>query len=455
MSPWPPHPALIRREHLRSPGWKQHLNQPNGSNLQHDMVESGAPSSPLDCEDALCRGNSCLLMRGLGLSWDDLHQLRCSECRVCSSTTRQPPAPTRRPRLLPTLRSNTGRAQALVAAACTRPCLNSTCGDLYLHGLNCNEVSALGSGCGCHSCCSRLGFSFPALIMSRYEERDKRYERAQRQARLGGFSPGLTRGVFGLTSRCHPALPSPNASNVERGEHIRKVVVENYVEAVRQELLLVVERNLPHVLFDDDVVLTTTRSALVAYLDRTTSRFDLVPLGGCIYGKPTFFEFMCSHATWLTPHAAKQMLALTDEAFCETFAFGMDRIMWRQLCWHRRVRCAPWLHLAEVYEATTTGGAKWKPFHDRMKILRNQSSSWESVRVTWGNNQDRDHFGVGYYVQDRKHFKPYLHRHSGGNPNRGMPARLLWADKRLNSSRRGRSRTATRLAKPWAKRTRG
>ena len=46
-----------------------------------------------------------------------------------------------------------------------------------------------------------MGFSFPALILSRYEERDDRYERAQLQARLGGFSPSLTRGRFGRTRR--------------------------------------------------------------------------------------------------------------------------------------------------------------------------------------------------------------------------------------------------------------
>ena len=452
-------PTRWRPAELKRPAIKR--NQPDGRHLQRDMIEwsagSSRSSSLATCSNALCRGNRCLLMLDLGFTLNDLQRLQCGHCHVCQKAKGTPA--TRRPRaMLPTFGSTHAQHHAIQEAACSHRCRNSTCGNLYLHGLSCSDVAALGSSeCSCNSCCSTMGFSFPALILSRYEERDDRYERAQLQARLGGFSPSLTRGRFGRTSQCHPVLPLPNASHAERASHIRQVMVDNYVQSMRRQLKTIIARGLPHVLFDDDVVLTTTRVALVRYLERTTSRFDMVPLGGCIYGSPAFFEFACSHAMWVTPYAAEQMLRLTEPDLCSTFHWGFDRIAWMQLCWHRRVRCAPWLHLTDVYEATTTGNAKWKPFHDELRRHRNESGAlWESVRVNWGTNEHRDLFGVGYYVQDRKHFKPYLHRKASGNPNLGLSGHMLWADERLVSkSRRAGDRAAPRRKRRPEAGTRG
>ena len=99
--------------------------------------------------------------------------------------------------------------------------------------------------------------------------------------------------------------------------------------------------NTPHAVFEDDVVLLTSRNEVQSWLDgrdtrlvRTTDRalgtpipgtglvrnqsfarheFDLVPLGSCGAGtklRGSHDKFACGHALWFTPAGAKALLDL-------------------------------------------------------------------------------------------------------------------------------------------------
>lgn len=85
---------------------------------------------------------------------------------------------------------------------------------------------------------------------------------------------------------------------------------------------------IPHAIFEDDIVLATSRAELHAWLDAPVQRtvrvgrtstgrwklanlsfpraqFDMVPLGSC-----GTYTFACAHAMWFTPPGAAALLAL-------------------------------------------------------------------------------------------------------------------------------------------------
>lgn len=95
------------------------------------------------------------------------------------------------------------------------------------------------------------------LILSR----PGRYERAAMEVRRAGFLPTMVPGIFRNWSRCRPR---PNWSDpAER----MAVKLDNAIEAYRAALEHISSTNVPAAIFEDDVVLATSRREVQAWLD--------------------------------------------------------------------------------------------------------------------------------------------------------------------------------------------
>lgn len=159
-----------------------------------------------------------------------------------------------------------------------------------------------------------------------------RYAHAAEEARRGGFRTSMIEASFANTSRC---WPGPNNWT---DPHVRaNVMLENEYDAYQKALTYVAESGVPHAIFEDDIVLSTSRSEIHRWLEAKTNRtvrflelnaktrrprvtqkevafarkdFDMVPLGSCGTS-----NFACGHAMWFTPAGARALLAATGPRF--------------------------------------------------------------------------------------------------------------------------------------------
>ena len=178
-----------------------------------------------------------------------------------------------------------------------------------------------------------------ALIIGR----PSRYPLAAAEALRAGFQPKLIPGIFQSYSRCipDPAKYTIPRGPVSHGQMSERIKLDNLVEAQTNALRHIVATNTPHAVFEDDIVLLTSRNEVQSWLDgrdnrlvRTTDRalgtlipgtglvrnqsfarheFDLVPLGSCGAGtklRGSHDKFACGHALWFTPAGAKALLDL-------------------------------------------------------------------------------------------------------------------------------------------------
>lgn len=152
-----------------------------------------------------------------------------------------------------------------------------------------------------------------------------RFTRAAAEARRAGFIARYMPARFSNRSRCHP---DPDLDDPE----IRKrVALENAIDAYRDALSRIAESGRPHAVFEDDIVLATSRAEVHRWLHAPMVRsvrvrsggatthepwelvnlsfprlqFDLVPLGSCGSGL-----FSCTHAIWYTPRGARTFLSM-------------------------------------------------------------------------------------------------------------------------------------------------
>lgn len=165
-----------------------------------------------------------------------------------------------------------------------------------------------------------------------------RFIRAAAEARRAGFVPSLIHGIFRNWSLCHPQANWSDRS-------IRPVVkLDNSIDAYRQALERIAETNVAHAVFEDDIVLATSRAEVQAWLDSpaagersyrkrssdnrrwqvevqrfSRADFDMVPLGTC--GATT--NFACAHAMWYTPAGARAALAAYPRRCTRSDASGV------------------------------------------------------------------------------------------------------------------------------------
>ena len=171
-----------------------------------------------------------------------------------------------------------------------------------------------------------------ALVISNQHN----FIRAAAEVRRAGFWPIRIGEVISNSSRCHPA---PNMSDTEMRRAVKFV---NMGDAYRQALQYIIKTNMPHAIFEHDIVLATSGTEVQRWLDdlsptafkvearfpngssfHTTVRasrntFDYVPLGTC--GK---INFACGHAVYITPAGAR-LLSNTFGHTCERQDMAYD-----------------------------------------------------------------------------------------------------------------------------------
>lgn len=156
-----------------------------------------------------------------------------------------------------------------------------------------------------------------ALIISEPD----RYERAAAEALLGGFIPTMIPSIKRKHSAC---IPKANWSDPTEQSLVKS---ENAATAFQHGLAHILETGIPHAIFEDDIVLATSRAEVQNWLDSPSptfrrvdcglnkcstsqafarSEFDLVPLGSC----GVRYNHGCGHASWFTPAGARRALAL-------------------------------------------------------------------------------------------------------------------------------------------------
>jgi len=138
----------------------------------------------------------------------------------------------------------------------------------------------------------------PAFVVSTEE----RFERAAGQARGAGFTPVRVPPVFAAGDTCGGrALPGNGHRLAFRGAWQR-----------------IAYRNASAAVFEDDILATggASAAAVRAHISGAGGA-DVVFLGGD--GKRT--SFLTTHAIWLSPHAARQLLHYTDRCLDGPRAF--------------------------------------------------------------------------------------------------------------------------------------
>ena len=98
-----------------------------------------------------------------------------------------------------------------------------------------------------------------------------RYERAAREAYWAGFLPKMVRSIKRKRNGCYP---KGNWSNVTEQSEIKLV---NMLEAHKLALEYIVQANVPHAIFEDDIVLATSRAEVQGWLDTPSSTSGTTP----------------------------------------------------------------------------------------------------------------------------------------------------------------------------------
>ena len=387
------------------------------SNRRRPFVdEPGDPSTLANATCAvrsLCRGSTCGVMSGLGFTCNDLFRLGCSSCSTCCIVDQQS-----------ALSMSRILSNGTSPYACSSRCRNATCGELRERGFSCAEIATL-NGCNCHGCCSSTPFAYNTLIVS--VDQNERYRHAWNEVRKAGLVPEFSRGIFSRTSRCHPTLPPLNETAETLRVHMTQVAYENTIDAGRSACLKVVQRNTPHMIFEDDIVLTVPADTVRAYLANTTSQYDAVALGGCAFFKRNYssdgipqFKFSCGHAGFATPTFCRAMLQLNNDCAKPQQA---DSGIHELLCESGRMRCAPWMRLPDFFDADQKSKSMWRKWRmEEAKRLNRPRSPPVPENEQW--------YGFGLFAQRRDtvgKFQPYLHTGS----NRARHGLTLWNDPRF------------------------
>lgn len=147
-----------------------------------------------------------------------------------------------------------------------------------------------------------------------------RYERAAAEALLGGFIPTMIPSIKRKQSAC---IPKANWSDPTEQSLVK---LENVLRAFQHGLAHILKTGVPHAIFEDDIVLATSRAKVQDWLDSPSptlrrvdcgskncsksqafarSEFDFVPLGSC----GVHYNHGCGHASWFTPAGARRALA--------------------------------------------------------------------------------------------------------------------------------------------------
>lgn len=282
--------------------------------------------------------------------------------------------------------------------------------------------------------------SVRALILSS----PTRYERAAAHARRAGFTPELVHGLYGQANRCWRGNADVNTSRAQRHAVVDNTKM-NMIEGFRRLARIVVERGTAHALFEDDIVLATSRDEVQRFLAQRAGQYSHIPLGGCLVpGKnrtnPNNALLTCGHATYWDPAFAAAYLRLTD-ACATMMSHGLDGAVRSRLCEsegsrsdqpqrQRRLRCAHWEPLLSGYQ-----GAGWLPRQYDLRCARCRSSSstaeearlcpCENTTVVAAHLDRQSHkstapkypwladrhgwVGFGHFVQDRFEVHPHLH----------------------------------------------
>lgn len=290
---------------------------------------------------------------------------------------------------------------------------------------------------------SKSTHSLRALIISS----PARYERAARVAIQAGFSPELVPGHFGHASRCLPEKYINNASRPIMLPHIlHRNIILNMIESGRAAARIIVKRNISHAVFEDDIVLGTSREAVQCYLAERAGSHSMINLGGCLLeckhgpSREKRCElgatFTCGHASYMDPKMAQEVLRRTEP--CEDVTKALDGNFARWFCAPDAARaglrpCADWTPLLHFYQ-----GAGWMPSavdarcshcprhasaslvrHPRSQIPWFDGESLEARCRTCASLENRSRsawfpdpygwVGFGHFLQDRAKIDPHLH----------------------------------------------
>ena len=263
-----------------------------------------------------------------------------------------------------------------------------------------------------------------------------RYQRAAKEARRAGFLPELVRGDFSLfasNSSCRTAASTGYNSSDPRAEaHDRMSVYMNMVESVRRAAQIIVARNVSHTVFEDDIVLASSRDAVQSYL-ATRSGYDLVHLGGCLglgwnsKRRKTATYFSCAHAVYYSPAAARAYLELSGGLTldplqrapnCSHLPNGIDGTARPALCGTVTspgpFKCADWKPLLRAYQGTGYIPRAWD--------VRCTDRQCERARKRL---PCRGWYGIGHITQDRLVVKPHLHTYDNGRTTTNALRELL------------------------------
>ena len=246
-----------------------------------------------------------------------------------------------------------------------------------------------------------------------------RYERAAREAYWAGFLPKMVRSIKRKRNRCYP---KGNWSNVTEQSEIKLV---NMLEAHKLALEYIAQANVPHAIFEDDIVLATSRTEVQGWLNTPSStkrlghnstflrhNFDFVPLGSC----GVHFNHGCGHAYWYTPDGARAALAFWKPALAscrkENYIYDLTLYVNRK---YRRTsglacstRCAPDRNLVPV---CVDEEAKRVVSHRRTcldgSVATHPCAKGEALRcIDW-------HELKSYESEQRKRFSPNRYRGYG------------------------------------------
>lgn len=224
----------------------------------------------------------------------------------------------------------------------------------------------------------------PAIIVAT----SHRYVRAAAEVWDAGFEPTRQPAIFSNISRCHPRpTMDPGARYL--------VNLDNTLDAFRQAYATISERNVPHALFEDDIVLASTRPALHRFLQRF-EKHDVAAMGACArVGR----RYACMHATYVSPSSARVLMKEMND--CSTLSTGVDKNAMHFWCYKGGRTCTNWQELQHV---PNTGLLRRFKREQRYPLV---THTVRGVNVT-REGPARFH-GYGYFVQDRIGVTPTLH----------------------------------------------